>query len=343
MVFSARHPVSATVVLVHADAQRLHPQRGHRAFNVITEAAQGISFECHDRHQTPWPSIVQDTRTWPLSSPASAGSAPATRAGCSSCLKPRTERKLSVDAVIERLRPKLFGVTGINVFLQNPPPIRSAGVSRRASTSSPCRAPTSTTLYSNASQFESRMHTLPLVQDVTTDMQLKNPEVTVEINRDKALALGVTPFQIEDALYYSYGQRQISTIYSVQQPVLGHPGARTPATRTTPPSSPSSTSVRRRESSCPWIPWPGCSRRSARCPSTTGSTPLGHGLFQPQAGGFARRRRDRDHAHEPTSPAGFGQHEFPGVGSGFPVVHERPRLPAPDDDRRHLHDPGHPL
>jgi len=45
-------------------------------------------------------------------------------------------------------------------------------------------------------------------------MQLKNPQVSVEIDRDKALARGVTPQQIQDALYYSYGQRQVSTIYT---------------------------------------------------------------------------------------------------------------------------------
>jgi HAE1 family hydrophobic/amphiphilic exporter-1 len=49
---------------------------------------------------------------------------------------------------------------------------------------------------------------------VTSDMQLQNPQVTVEVDRDKALALGVSPMQVEDALYYSYGQRQVSTIYA---------------------------------------------------------------------------------------------------------------------------------
>jgi len=55
---------------------------------------------------------------------------------------------------------------------------------------------------------------MPILQDVTTDMQLQNPEITVVIDRDKALAQGVTPFQIENALYYSFGSRQVSTIYA---------------------------------------------------------------------------------------------------------------------------------
>ena len=58
------------------------------------------------------------------------------------------------------------------------------------------------------------MRTLPGLIDVTSDLQIKNTQVNVEINRDKAAALGVTAQQVEDALYYSYGARQISTIYA---------------------------------------------------------------------------------------------------------------------------------
>jgi len=58
------------------------------------------------------------------------------------------------------------------------------------------------------------MRALPGLQDVTSDLQIKNPQVNVEIDREKAAALGVTAEQIEDALYTSYGTRQISTIYA---------------------------------------------------------------------------------------------------------------------------------
>jgi len=58
------------------------------------------------------------------------------------------------------------------------------------------------------------MRGLPQLQDVTSDLQINNPQVNININRDKASALGVTPQQIEDALYYAYGSRQVSTIYA---------------------------------------------------------------------------------------------------------------------------------
>ena len=53
-----------------------------------------------------------------------------------------------------------------------------------------------------------------MLQDVTSDLQIKNPQVNLEIDRDRAAALGVTAQQIEDALYSAYGSRQVSTIYS---------------------------------------------------------------------------------------------------------------------------------
>ncbi len=58
------------------------------------------------------------------------------------------------------------------------------------------------------------MKALPELQDVTSDLQIKNPQVNIDINRDKASALGITADQVEDALYYAYGSRQVSTIYA---------------------------------------------------------------------------------------------------------------------------------
>ena len=62
--------------------------------------------------------------------------------------------------------------------------------------------------------LEAKLRELPSFQDVTSDLQIKNPQINVEIDRDKASALGITAQQIEDALYTAYGSRQISTIYA---------------------------------------------------------------------------------------------------------------------------------
>ena len=180
----------------------------------VTEAAQGISFQSMVDHQLTVAQMVQDDPN--VESFVSAiGGIGASNAGRMFVrLKPRNQRPLKADAVVESLRPKVFGITGINTFLQNPPPITIGGRFTKSLYQFTLQSPEVDILYASASKFESRLRVLPLLQDVTTDMQLQNPEVTVEINRDKAMALGVTPFQIEDALYYSYGSRQVSTIYA---------------------------------------------------------------------------------------------------------------------------------
>jgi HAE1 family hydrophobic/amphiphilic exporter-1 len=180
----------------------------------VTEAAQGISFQAMTEHQAAAAKIVQDDPNVEFFVSAIGGIGASNSGRMFIRLKPRNERPLKADAVVENLRPRLFGLTGINTFLQNPPPITVGGRFTKSLYQFTLQSPEVDTLYSSAAQLESRMRAMPLLQDVTTDMQLQNPEVTVEIQRDKALALGVTPFQIEDALYYSYGSRQVSTIYA---------------------------------------------------------------------------------------------------------------------------------
>src|SRR4030095_7394090 len=69
-------------------------------------------------------------------------------------------------------------------------------------------------LYGAAAQFERRLAELPILTHVTSDLQIKNPQIKVEIDRDRAAAVGVTAEQIERALYNAYGSRQVSTIYT---------------------------------------------------------------------------------------------------------------------------------
>ena len=69
-------------------------------------------------------------------------------------------------------------------------------------------------LYRVAPQLAVGIQALPGFQDVTTDLQIKNPQINIDIDRDKAASLGISAAQIEDALYSAYGTRQISTIYA---------------------------------------------------------------------------------------------------------------------------------
>jgi len=183
----------------------------------FTEAAQGISFESMKQHQLAVMEIVgQDPNVDSFSSTAGAGGPSSTgnlgRIFIS--LKPRSERKLNADEVIQKLRPRLATVPGIQVFLQNPPPIRLGGQLTKAQYQFTLQSPEIQELYEHAPKLEAMIRELPGLQDVNSDLQIKNPQVNIEIDRDKASALRVTANQIEDALYSAYGARQISTIYT---------------------------------------------------------------------------------------------------------------------------------
>jgi HAE1 family hydrophobic/amphiphilic exporter-1 len=119
-----------------------------------------------------------------------------------------------VNEVIQNLRAKVEAVPGIKVYMQNPPAIQMGGRSARSLYQVTIQGPDIPEMHRWAQVMEAKMRELPGFQDVNTDLQISNPEVLVEIDRDKALSLGVTAEQIENTLYNAYGSRQISTIYT---------------------------------------------------------------------------------------------------------------------------------
>ena len=119
-----------------------------------------------------------------------------------------------IDEVIEELRQKFANVTGINAYMQNLPPIQVGGQLTKSQYQLALQSPDTAELYRDSTSFMKEMAKLPGLQDVTTDLLIANPQVNVNIDRDKASALGVSAQQVEDALYTAYGQRQISTIYA---------------------------------------------------------------------------------------------------------------------------------
>jgi HAE1 family hydrophobic/amphiphilic exporter-1 len=120
----------------------------------------------------------------------------------------------SIDELIEEFREKFATVTGINAYMQNLPPIQVGGQLTKSQYQLALQSPDTAELYRDSMMFMKEMAKLPGLQDVTTDLLIANPQVNVNIDRDKASALGVSAQQIEDALYTAYGQRQISTIYA---------------------------------------------------------------------------------------------------------------------------------
>src|SRR3954454_6988560 len=121
-------------------------------------------------------------------------------------LKPFGQRK-PADQVVRKLRPKVANVLGAKVFIQNVPAIRIGGNLTKSPYQYVVRSANSEELYHWAPLIEQKLRTLPCVIDVTSDLQITRPEVTVEIQREKASALGVSAQQIEMALNNAYGAR----------------------------------------------------------------------------------------------------------------------------------------
>ncbi len=183
----------------------------------LTEAAQGISFDDMVKHQRQLASIVAKDPNVDafMSAVGASGISVANNQGRMFMrLKPRSERKLTADEIIQELRPKVSTVPGIRMFMQNLPSIRIGGQLTKSQYQFTLQSPDTGELYRSAVALEVKMKELTQLQDVTSDLQIKSPQVNVEIDRDKAAALGLSAQQIEDALYSAYGSRQVSTIYA---------------------------------------------------------------------------------------------------------------------------------
>jgi len=182
--------------------------------NADTEAAQGTSFAEMKLHQEALAAIIAKDPNIDgfMSSMGSSGASNTGRFFIR--LKPRSERKLSADEIIQELRPKLAKVPGIRTFLKNIPSIQIGGSSSKSQYQFTLQGQNTDELYRASSDFEAKLRELPELLDVTSDLQISNPQVHVEINRDKVASLGLSVMQVEDALSYAYGSRQVSSIFA---------------------------------------------------------------------------------------------------------------------------------
>ena len=208
--------LAATIYLFIAIPKGFLPNEDTGAIFGFTEAAQGISFDDMARHQQEVSRVV---RSEPgvrsaMSSIGPTGPNVASNSGrIFAMLTPREERK-GADAIIQELRPKLAAIPGIRAFLQNLPPIRIGGQLTKSQYQMTLQGTDPDELYRVAPLLEARMRELPGLQDVTSDLQIANPQINVEIDRDKAKLTGLSAHQIEDALFSAYGSREISTIFT---------------------------------------------------------------------------------------------------------------------------------
>jgi HAE1 family hydrophobic/amphiphilic exporter-1 len=182
-----------------------------------TEAAQDISFEEMVRHQQAAAEIVaQQPYVDAMMSAMGAGGPNGTgnQGRIFMRLKPRNERP-AMDTIINDLRRKLAVVPGFKTYPQVPPAIPIGGQQTKALYQFTLSGGDLKELYAVSADMEKRLRDLDqLLVDVNSDLLITSPQLRVDIQRDRAATLGVTPQQIEDALYSAFGTRQVSTIYT---------------------------------------------------------------------------------------------------------------------------------
>jgi HAE1 family hydrophobic/amphiphilic exporter-1 len=212
--------LAATVYLFVKIPKGFIPDQDNDQVFVVTEAPQGTSFYEMVNYQQHLAEIVRQYPYVQAFMSSVGGSSGSVNLGGPNFgrmffhLVPRAERPVSVDQVMAELRSKLSGYPGMRVFLQNPPTIRIGGQLTKGTYQFTLQGPDTAELYRNALIMERELATVPGLQDVNSDLQIKNPQVNVVIDRDKAAALHVSAGAIEDALYSALGPRWVSTIYA---------------------------------------------------------------------------------------------------------------------------------
>ena len=215
LVFSAITLV-ATVVLFMYIPKGFIPSEDTGRLEASTEAREGISFDSLIAKQREVAAIVaNDPNVEFLLS--NVGGGPGGGGGNNGRLTVRLvprDKRPHVDVVMRQLNAKASKVPGMQVFFRNPPPISIGGRRSNSSYQISLQSADIALLYTSARALEARMRQLPELEGVSSDLQVGNPLVSVEIDRERASALGVTAAQLEGALYNAYGSRQVSTIFT---------------------------------------------------------------------------------------------------------------------------------
>ncbi|MEP6474738.1 MAG: efflux RND transporter permease subunit, partial [Gemmatimonadota bacterium] len=191
------------------------PSEDQDQLRATIEAAEGSSFDAMKRYIIEINQIIgADSNIAGFMTATGGGGRSANQARAIMHLTPAATRSLDADAVGRELSTKLRQIPGINTFVQNPPVINIGGRQTKSLYQYTLQGSDIDQLYATSQALEARLRKLPELRNVTTDLLIKNPEIHIAIDRDRAAAFGVSPSVIEDALYQAYGAGQASTIYT---------------------------------------------------------------------------------------------------------------------------------
>ncbi|HTS80598.1 MAG TPA: multidrug efflux RND transporter permease subunit [Myxococcaceae bacterium] len=208
--------VALTVVLFVRTPKGLFPQQDNGLLIGFSEAPQDVSYQTMKERQIEVNNIVgQDPDVASVVSfiGGGPGGGGANTGSAFVTLKPRPPRKVTVDQIIARLRPKLAKLVGVTLFLQGAQDVRVGGRLARTQYQYTLQDPDLNELNTWAPRVFEALKKLPELTDVATDQQSAGLELRVAIDRDTASRMGVSVRDIDNALYDAYGQRQISVSY----------------------------------------------------------------------------------------------------------------------------------
>ena len=218
MGFSAMTLVLTGVAFV-AVPKGFFPSEDQGLIRSNTETAQGTSYDEMVRHQKEVvAAVLADPNVAAISSSVGSGyggsAATANQGRMTIRLTPRADRSLSAEQIIPELSARVRNIPGVAFYPQVPATINIGGRAAKGMYQYTLTGADLTDLYDAGRRMEAAIRGLDGITDVSTDLQLANPQASVELDRDAAAHFGVTPQQIEQALYDAFGSRQVSTTYT---------------------------------------------------------------------------------------------------------------------------------
>ena len=215
--------IAATIGMFMIMPQDFLPADDTGVVQISVQGANGTSFERMVAYGKQVADIVNaDPSTKGAMFQVGSSGAGSNGAQVRAMLKPLRERRKSSDEIARELRRKLSNITGINVFVTNPPALRIGGRNSRSSYQYTLQGIDLAQLQRVASDLEDELKTTPGFIGVNSDFDRAAPSLEVEIDRDRAAALGVAVLDIQAAMGDSFGGQQISQIYASndQYPVI---------------------------------------------------------------------------------------------------------------------------
>ena len=204
----------ASVYLYVAVPKGFIPDTDQDQFNINLQMAQGTSYyQSLDYSKRVAEIVVKDPDVLTFFMRSGGGGSSGNAGYMSVNLKPRRQRTATVVDVVNRIRPRISNIPGLRVGMQIPQSIRIGGRNSSASYDYTLYGPDTDELYRAAPKMEQTMAHLPGLVDVISDLQIKNPQIEIEVDRDRAAALGVDWNNIANMLYDAFGPQLVSTIY----------------------------------------------------------------------------------------------------------------------------------